>query len=38
VVGGGTHRIVPVEPGLYAEDWVEVSGDLREGMRVVTAQ
>jgi peptidoglycan hydrolase-like protein with peptidoglycan-binding domain len=38
VIDGGTHRIVPVEPGLYAEDWVEVSGDLREGMRVVTAQ
>jgi peptidoglycan hydrolase-like protein with peptidoglycan-binding domain len=37
-IDGGTHRIVPVEPGLYAEDWVEVSGDLREGMRVVTAQ
>jgi peptidoglycan hydrolase-like protein with peptidoglycan-binding domain len=31
-------RIVGVEPGLYAEDWVEVSGDLREGMRVVTAR
>jgi peptidoglycan hydrolase-like protein with peptidoglycan-binding domain len=38
VVEGSTHRIVPVDPGLYAEDWVEVSGDLREGMRVVTAQ
>ena len=38
VIDGGTHRIVGVEPGLYAEDWVEVSGDLREGMRVVTAQ
>jgi multidrug efflux pump subunit AcrA (membrane-fusion protein) len=39
VVEGGAHRIVPVEPGLYAEDWVEVSGDgLREGMKVVTAQ
>jgi peptidoglycan hydrolase-like protein with peptidoglycan-binding domain len=39
VVEGGAHRIVGVEPGLYAEDWVEVSGDgLREGMRVVTAQ
>jgi peptidoglycan hydrolase-like protein with peptidoglycan-binding domain len=37
-IDGGTHRIVPVEPGLYAEDWVEVSGDVREGMRVVTAQ
>jgi peptidoglycan hydrolase-like protein with peptidoglycan-binding domain len=38
VMDGSTHRIVPVEPGLYAEDWVEVTGDLREGMRVVTAQ
>jgi multidrug efflux pump subunit AcrA (membrane-fusion protein) len=38
VVEGGAHRLVSVEPGLYAEDWVEVSGDgLREGMRVVTA-
>jgi peptidoglycan hydrolase-like protein with peptidoglycan-binding domain len=32
-------RLVPVEPGMYAEDYVEVSGSgLREGMRVVTAQ
>jgi multidrug efflux pump subunit AcrA (membrane-fusion protein) len=39
VVEGGVHRIVPVEPGLYAEDWVEVTGDgLRAGMKVVTAQ
>jgi multidrug efflux pump subunit AcrA (membrane-fusion protein) len=38
VIDGPTHRIVPVEPGLYAEDWVEVSGDLREGVRVVTAR
>ena len=30
---------VPVEPGTYAEDFVEVTGDgLREGMRVVVAQ
>jgi peptidoglycan hydrolase-like protein with peptidoglycan-binding domain len=38
VIDGSTHRVVGVEPGLYAEDWVEVAGDLREGMRVVTAQ
>jgi peptidoglycan hydrolase-like protein with peptidoglycan-binding domain len=32
-------RLVPVEPGMYAEDYVEVSGSgLREGMRVVTAE
>jgi hypothetical protein len=39
-VEGGGHRIVPVEPGLYAEDWVEVVGRraCREGMKVVTAQ
>ena len=35
----GGRRLVPVEPGMYAEDYVEVSGSgLREGMRVVTAQ
>jgi len=39
VVSGGRHRLVPVEPGTYADDYVEVSGDgLREGMTVVSAQ
>jgi multidrug efflux pump subunit AcrA (membrane-fusion protein) len=32
-------RLVPVEPGLYADDYVEVTGpELREGMKVVTAE
>jgi peptidoglycan hydrolase-like protein with peptidoglycan-binding domain len=32
-------RLVPVKPGVYAEDYVEVSGSgLREAMRVVTAE
>jgi peptidoglycan hydrolase-like protein with peptidoglycan-binding domain len=32
-------QFIPVEPGMYANDWVEVTGaGLREGMRVVTAQ
>jgi peptidoglycan hydrolase-like protein with peptidoglycan-binding domain len=35
----GRHRIVPVEPGVYADDAVEVSGaGLRAGMKVVSAQ
>jgi peptidoglycan hydrolase-like protein with peptidoglycan-binding domain len=39
VVEAGRRRLVPVEPGTYAEDYVEVSGSgLREGMRVVTAE
>ena len=32
-------RLVPVEAGLYADDYVEVSGSgLREGLRVVSAE
>jgi hypothetical protein len=39
VVDGGRHRLVPVEPGTYADDYVEVSGSgLSEGMTVVTAE
>jgi hypothetical protein len=39
VEGDGRRRLVPVEPGMYAEDHVEVSGSgVREGMRVVTAE
>lgn len=39
VVGDdGPHRMVDVEPGLYADDFVEVEGDLREGETVVTAK
>ena len=31
-------QLLEVDPGAYAEDYVEVSGDeLREGMKVVTA-
>jgi multidrug efflux pump subunit AcrA (membrane-fusion protein) len=34
----GRH-LVPVEPGTYADDYVEVAGSgLRAGMTVVTAQ
>jgi peptidoglycan hydrolase-like protein with peptidoglycan-binding domain len=38
VIDGGARRIVGVEPGLYADDYVEVDGDLREGQAVVTAR
>ena len=39
VDGSGRSRLVPVEPGTYAEDYVEVTGSgLREGMPVVVAQ
>ena len=32
----GSHRIVPVEAGLFADGYVEVSGGgIREGTRVV---
>ena len=30
-------RLVKVEPGLYADDMVEVEGDLSAGQQVVTA-
>ncbi len=30
-------KLIDVDPGSYAEDYVEVSGDLREGLKVVTA-
>jgi hypothetical protein len=32
------HRFVSVEPGVYADDWVEVKGDLEPGTTVVTAR
>lgn len=39
VLEGGRHRYVTVEPGVFGNDWVEVTGDgLREGMTVVTAR
>jgi peptidoglycan hydrolase-like protein with peptidoglycan-binding domain len=39
VDGDGRRRLVPVDPGMYAEEYVEVSGSgVREGMRVVTAE
>jgi peptidoglycan hydrolase-like protein with peptidoglycan-binding domain len=39
VVDGGRHHYVTVEPGLYGDGWVEVTGGrLRAGMTVVTAR
>jgi hypothetical protein len=39
VDAAGRRRLVPVDPGMYAEDHVEVSGaGVREGIRVVTAE
>jgi multidrug efflux pump subunit AcrA (membrane-fusion protein) len=38
LVARGGHRIVPVRPGVYADDMVEVAGDLRAGDSVVTAR
>jgi peptidoglycan hydrolase-like protein with peptidoglycan-binding domain len=38
VVEDGQRRLVPVDPGLYADDMVEVEGDLRPGQTVVTAR
>ena len=32
---GNSTTFVPVTPGLYANDLVEVSGDLQEGDKVV---
>jgi peptidoglycan hydrolase-like protein with peptidoglycan-binding domain len=38
IVDGGVRRMVDVEPGLYADDFVEVEGELSEGDTVVTAK
>jgi peptidoglycan hydrolase-like protein with peptidoglycan-binding domain len=39
VDGDGRRRKAPVEPGMYADEYVEVTGSgVREGMRVVTAE
>jgi Putative peptidoglycan binding domain len=35
---GGARRMVDVDPGLYADDFVEVEGDVAEGDTVVTAK
>ncbi len=36
ITAGGTVERITVEPGLKADDGIEVTGDLREGDRVVT--
>ena len=38
VADGAERRMVPVEPGMYADDLVEVDGDLEPGQTVVTAR
>jgi Putative peptidoglycan binding domain len=38
VVEREARRVVGVEPGLYADGWVEVEGDVRDGQTVVTAR
>ena len=35
---GGRTRLVAVETGLFADGWVEVAGDIEEGMEVVVAE
>jgi hypothetical protein len=37
-LAGGTRRLVTVQPGLYADDRVEVEGALQDGQTVVTAR
>jgi peptidoglycan hydrolase-like protein with peptidoglycan-binding domain len=38
VAEAGARRVVEVRPGLFADGYVEVEGDLREGKTVVTAR
>jgi peptidoglycan hydrolase-like protein with peptidoglycan-binding domain len=38
VVEDGGTRVVGVDPGLYADGWVEVEGALRDGQTVVSAR
>jgi peptidoglycan hydrolase-like protein with peptidoglycan-binding domain len=39
VVAGGSTRLVPVEPGMYADSIVEISGDgIKKGMKVVVPE